>query len=102
MDCVTHPLPENCAKNALALYLAIMRPAPRWLNAMLVVRDLMVRPFGLKAVGGFGGNPPSRPLQAGDRLDIFTVRHSSSKELTLFIEDAHLDVFVSVIEQAQR
>ena len=56
VDCVTHPLPEDCASDALALYFAIMRPAPRWLNAMLVVRDRMVRPFGLKAVGGFGGN----------------------------------------------
>jgi hypothetical protein len=97
VDCVMHPLPENCAGDALALYFAMMRPAPRWLNAMLVVRDLMVRPFGLKAVGGFGGNAPSHPLQPGDRLDIFTVKHSSPDELTLFIEDAHLDVFVSVI-----
>jgi hypothetical protein len=97
VDCVMHPLPEDCAGDALALYLAIMRPAPRWLNAMLVVRDRMVRPFGLKAVGGFGGNSPSRPLWAGDRLDIFTVKHSSPDELTLFIEDAHLDVFVSLI-----
>ena len=35
--------------------------------------------------------------RAGDRLDIFTVKHSSPDELTLFIEDAHLDVFVSLI-----
>jgi len=97
VDCVTHPLPEDCAGDALALYLAIMRPAPRWLNAMLVVRDRMVRPFGLKAVGGFGGNPPSLPLQAGDRVDIFTVKHSSPDELTLFIEDTHLNVCVSLI-----
>jgi len=97
VDCVTHPLPEDCASDVLALYFAIMHPAPRWLNAMLVVRDLMVRPFGLKVVGGFGGNPPSYPLQAGDRLDIFTVKHSSPNELTLFIEDTHLNVFVSII-----
>ena len=70
-----------CAGDALALYFAIMRPAPQWLNAMLVVRDFMVRPFGLKAVGGFGGNPPSLPLRAGDRLDIFTVKHSSTQAL---------------------
>jgi hypothetical protein len=97
VDCVAQPLPEGCGADALGLYLAIMRPAPRWLNAMLAVRDLMVRPFGLKTVGGFGGISPSHPPQPGDRVDIFTVKHSSHDELTLFIEDAHLDVFVSLI-----
>jgi len=97
VDCATHPLPQDFDKDALALYLAIMRPAPKWLNGMLFIRDRMVRPFGLKTVGGFGGSPPPLPLQAGDRLDIFTVKHSTPDELTLFIEDTHLDVFVSVI-----
>jgi hypothetical protein len=100
VDCIAQPLPEDCGEDALGLYLAIMRPAPRWLNAMLVVRDLMVRPFGLKTVGGFGGIFPRRP-QPGDRVDIFTVKHSSHDELTLFIEDTHLDVFVSLIREDQ-
>jgi hypothetical protein len=69
---------------------------------MLAMRDLLVRPLGLKTVGCFGSTHEAQEKpRSGDRLDIFTIMTSSADELTLFIEDRHLDVFLSFLTQEE-
>ena len=53
---------------------------PAWVKALLVARNVLVRPFGLKS--GSGG---------GDRVNIFPVTSENADEVVMGFDDRHLD-----------
>jgi len=72
---------------------------PRWVEAMLRLRNWMVKPFGVRAVGVLGrrGGPPAGGWKPGDRFSIFTVCSVGDTELVMGIDDTHLDVRISFL-----
>lgn len=72
---------------------AVLDSPPRWVNALLAVRNRAVRPFGLKAA--VRQARPDAPGQIG----IFPVRAESPAELVLGFDDGHLDFRVVVAVQ---
>ncbi|MGJ4969016.1 DUF2867 domain-containing protein [Bradyrhizobium sp. HKCCYLRH1073] len=63
--------------------------APWWMAALLKLRNLLVRPFGLKTSGADPGNP--RPL-----IGMFPVVDETPQRIVLGFDDKHLDFRVLV------
>lgn len=59
------------------------------------IRDAISARFGANRVGGFSGRQRD-DLNPGDRLDFFTVTHSSPNMLILIAKDSHLDVMTTI------
>jgi hypothetical protein len=88
---------------ALHAYLAFMARTPRWIEALMAVRNAAVRLIGLKDVGKPGDLPPlssAGTLRPGDRAGIFTIRSICDREVVFEIRDSHLDVLLSVYQGA--
>lgn len=81
---VTSPLaPRAAADIGLSL--------PGWADALLGVRNALVRPFGLKADSS----------DTGDSA-IFPVQYEDAQELILGTDDRHLNFRISVLQQDGR
>jgi hypothetical protein len=88
--------------SALHAYLAMTARTPKWIDALMGIRNAAVRLLGLKDVGRLGGVPPpaaAASLRPGDRVGIFTIRSVCDREAVLEIIDSHLDVVLSVYKQ---
>jgi hypothetical protein len=72
---------------------------PKWVEAMLGLRNRIVRPLGLKTVGRLKGQIDPRPMALGDAFSIFTVRSLDPLEIVLGIDDSHLDVRISILKR---
>ena len=74
---------------------------PPWVEAALKLRNLLIRPFGVKAVRRLGwvGAPAPRLLAPGDSFSIFAVEWVADDELVLGIDDRHLDVRISFLRR---
>lgn len=94
-DCFARRLTPDQGLTALDAYQRMSRAVPGWINRALRVRDLLVRPFGLKPVAGFNLRE-QQTARVGDNLDFFEVAAVTDKELVLTIRDSHLDVLISV------
>lgn len=84
---------------ALHAYLVVTARTPRWIDALMTVRNTVVRLLGLKDVGRLADIPPvgaANDLKPGNRIGIFTIRSLCEREVILDIIDTHLDVVVSV------
>jgi hypothetical protein len=74
---------------------------PAWGEALLGVRNQVVKRLGLRDVGTFrkaGPNPP-RTAAVGDRIGFFRVLAMDETELVAGVEDSHLDVRISVLKR---
>jgi Protein of unknown function (DUF2867) len=60
--------------------------APSWINVLLRLRTILVRPFGLKP----GENPAPEKANAGN-IGIFPILDKTQHRLTLGMNDRHLD-----------
>lgn len=82
------------------IFLAAARAAPAWAEALMSMRNRVVRLFGLKDVGALGAMARTGPqdYEVGDRLGIFNVFAKTSDEIVLGIDDRHVDVRVSVMK----
>lgn len=94
LDVATVRLHDHVTRAPLALYVALTRPVPLGLNAALTLRNLLVRPFGIRAVPGFGAIPVAQP-EIGGTLDLFTIKQVSPNTMVIGIDDIHLDVELS-------
>jgi hypothetical protein len=88
--------PAEIAERALA-------STPGWVEAMLRLRNRLVRPFGVRAVEALGARKPkpARGWAPGDRLSIFRIESVDDTELVMGIDDVHLDVRVSFLVRRQ-
>lgn len=84
---------------ALEYFLEAMAQTPAWVEHLMLLRNKVVRLFGLKDLGGLGGFDVSKPASAylpGDRVGIFTLISSADDEVLLGDSDKHLDVVLAV------
>jgi hypothetical protein len=97
-DCYMMPLAHG-GRSALEIFLLTVARSPRWVEAMMALRNRIVGLFGLKNLGNLGSLPPLKEVSAykvGDRVGIFTLRSMSDDEVIVGDSDKHLDVKVSL------
>jgi hypothetical protein len=95
-----NPLPELCA---MELFLRSVNSPPRWVNALMSLRNQAVRLVGLKNLGALHethSEKRAEDYRPGDRAGIFTVLYVSEGEVVLGDKDKHLEVRVSVSKLA--
>lgn len=88
-------------KNALETYLTLVTRTPGWMNALMAMRNQVVRLVGLKHLGNLStavNNKPAHVYQVGDRVGIFSLKHLQNDEVILFDDDKHLLVQLSVVK----
>ncbi|WP_157314706.1 DUF2867 domain-containing protein [Chitinibacter sp. GC72] len=89
------PLPES----ALAAFVQMVQQTPAWVNAMMSLRNRIVKLLGLKDLGTLGDLEQQKPLaeyRVGERLGIFTIVSIAQNELVLSDVDKHLRVQLAV------
>ena len=91
-DAFSVDLPGNASHDAQSLARHIFAKQPLWIAMLLNVRDMLVRPFGLKTAGEL-------TQTAGDRISLFRVFERHDDEIVLGEDDTHLDFRVSVLVQ---
>lgn len=79
---------ENTALDARQAAERMMARAPRWVDALLVLRNIIVAPFGLKTSGG-----ERAPREI---IGIFPVVSETPERLVAGFNDRHLDFRVVV------
>ncbi|MDG9885978.1 MULTISPECIES: DUF2867 domain-containing protein [Pseudomonas] len=94
-DCFARRITPEQSLTALDAYQRMSRAVPGWINHALRLRDLLVRPFGLKPVAGFNLREQKTP-KVGEQLDFFQIAAVTDRELVLSLKDSHLDVLISV------
>jgi hypothetical protein len=82
--------------------LAVAR-SPRWVNALMAVRDSVVTVLGVRRVGqiGSGTLAGATTPAVGAKLDIFTLYASSDDEIVVGEDDSHLDFRLSLLRLSQ-
>ena len=60
--------------------------APSWINVLLRLRTVLVKPFGLKP-----GENPAREKAGAENIGIFPILDQKPQRLTLGMNDKHLD-----------
>ncbi len=87
--------------NAMQTFLALMARTPGWMNALMAMRNQIVRLFGLKHLGDLSAIAHTKPASAyrlGDRVGIFSLRRVQDDEVIVWDNDKHLHVQVSVLK----
>lgn len=80
---------ESAALTAREAALAMFARSPRWIEALVTLRNLVVAPFGLKTSGQ---DEPS----SGSMIGLFPVLSESPERLVAGFNDRHLDFRVVV------
>ena len=102
-DCYAVSLPA-AGISALQIYLNAVGNTPRWVNALMALRNWLVALVGLKNLGQLGALTPDKPVSSyrvGDRVGIFSLLMLSENEIILGDSDRHLNVQVSVCKLGQ-
>lgn len=84
--------------SATDIYCALMQQTPGWVDALMALRNRVVRPLGLKDLGLLSSVAASAAVP-GQRMGIFEVVSMSVNELVLQDHDKHLLVQLSVLKQ---
>jgi hypothetical protein len=79
----------GCAIDARNAAERMMGHSPRWIEALLTLRNLLVAPFGLKT-SGKGENPPR------ETIGLFPILTQTPHRLVAGFDDKHLDFRVVV------
>lgn len=91
-DAFSVDLPEVASGDAEALARHIFEQQPEWIAMLMSIRDILVRPFGLKRAADLRS-------RGGDRISIFRVFERYPDEIILGEDDRHLNFRVSVLVQ---
>ncbi|WP_282609232.1 DUF2867 domain-containing protein [Pelagibius sp. Alg239-R121] len=76
--------------------------APRWVELLLALRDLGVRPFGLKTTARLPtDNSIRKSVQPGEAVSFFCVHSISDNEIIVGEDDKHLDFRISVFRASR-
>ncbi len=97
-DCYLMPLAHG-GRSALEIFLATLARSPRWVEALMALRNRVVGLFGLKNLGHMGSLPPLKSAadyRVGERIGIFTLLSVSNDEVIVGDDDKHLHVKVSL------
>ena len=97
LDGQSVPLPHP-APDIATLTTAIFFHMPGWAKALLALRDVMVKPLGLKTGSEQDLRPPTREeIATASYPGIFAVHAANDDEVILGADDKHLDFRVSIL-----
>ncbi|OEE63801.1 hypothetical protein A1OO_09760 [Enterovibrio norvegicus FF-33] len=83
-------------ETAMDIYLQVMNNTPKWVGALMRLRNRITSAIGLKHLGNFDDFAPVKTdYKVGDRVGIFTMIYHSPVEVIMEDQDKHLDVKVS-------
>ena len=92
--------------SALQTWLDVVARTPGWTQALMAVRNKLVRLAGLKDLGQLHDVHGRRPnphdagsYRQGDRVGIFLIRHLGEHEVVMGQDDRHLNVKVSLCKR---
>lgn len=88
-------------KNALETYLTLVTRTPGWMNALMAMRNWVVRLVGLKHLGSLATAVHAKAAgddKVGDRVGIFCLEHLQDDEVVLYDNDKHLLVQLSLVK----
>ena len=89
-DAFSVDLSQSASGDAESLARHIFNHQPEWIAMMLRLRDILVRPFGLKRAADL-------LAEGGDRISIFRVFGRYPDEVILGEDDTHLNFRLSVL-----
>jgi dihydrolipoamide dehydrogenase len=87
-DCF-ETLSDDPALPAVAAARRAFEKMPRWIGGLMTLRNLLVRPFGLKG-------EPEAASQGSGRVGIFPIIRNSPEQCILGLDDRHLDFRIVV------
>ncbi len=90
-DAYSIALPRGTSSDPELLARFVFSHQPRWVAALMAVRDTVVAGFGLKT-----GRSLRLPEQQRGRIGIFRVYETSAREVIMGEDDKHLDFRASV------
>ena len=101
-DAFTAELTES-ALTPIELMVRFGEAFPDWGEALMSVRNQVVRRLGVRDVGAFRKveAQPRTSVSVGDTMGIFRILAMDESELVLGIDDSHLDVRVSVLKRRE-
>ncbi len=88
-------------KTAFETYLTLMSRTPRWMDALMALRNRAVRLVGLKHLGNVSAaarSPRASDYRIGDRVGIFSLKYVQDNEVIVFDDDKHLHVQLSLLK----
>ena len=83
----------NNGKITLESCLLSLLYKPQWVKILYKLRNVLVKPFGLKATTGSNATPN---VQKGDKFVFFNVLERNEREILLFANDKHLEAWFSI------
>jgi hypothetical protein len=85
-------LPQGRRYDVADLSRMVFARAPRWISALMRLRDALVRPLGLKTAAQLSG----RPVDPATHIGFFRIYARAADEVVLGEDDRHLDFRVSI------
>ena len=99
-DCRSRPLQSGApAADAASLLRAFSAAMPPWARGLMLLRDRLVSPLGLKTAQTASS---VEPFHVGQQLGVFRVLHLGERDAVLGEDDRHLDFRVVLQCQAGR
>lgn len=91
-DCYAATLPPGVPPDVDAFVRACFKATPDWVDRLMAARNLIVRPFGIKAASD-GPRPDidEVALIEGSGFGLFNIKARSEHEILLGEDDKHLD-----------
>lgn len=89
-DAFSVDLPKEASHDAETVARHVFAGQPAWIGLLLRLRDILVRPFGLKTTADL-------KQKGGDRISLFQILERYDDEIILGEDDTHLDFRVSVL-----
>ena len=101
-DAYSLPISDEQAADIDGLARAAFQHVPNWILILMKLRNLLVRPLGLKTTYDTTSNFLVGPLEVGSRVGIFRVYGRTPTEILMGEDDKHLDFRVSLRVEGPR
>lgn len=102
VDCFSVELGKNASQASIdELARGFATTPPKWAQFLLVLRNILVQPFGLRTE--FDGDQSQKgECKPGELINFFRIYHRDKNEILMGDDDTHLDYRVSVYRSPNR
>lgn len=103
-DCYRQACSLSDTESITGLFVRVMAKPPRWITALMSLRNAIVRFFGLKTDNPNPDFEKDNPLEykVGDHISLFKIEKILQDELIVSANDKHLDASFSLLISKDR
>lgn len=103
-DCYRQACSLSDTESITGLFVQVMAKPPRWITALMSLRNAIVRFFGLKTDNPNPDFEKDNPLEykVGDHISLFKIEKILQDELIVSANDKHLDASFSLLISKDR